>query len=88
MKHVLSGAAVALAATSLVTIGTVAADAGPRVFANCTAMQRVYPHGVGKLGAHDSTSGTPVTSFKRSNALYLANKKSDRDGDRIACEQR
>ena len=86
-KHVLTGAVVALAASGLVTIGSAAADASPRVFANCTAMHRVYPHGVGKYGAHDSTSGRPVTTFKRNNALYLANKKSDRDGDRIACEQ-
>jgi hypothetical protein len=26
-----------------------------------------YRHGVGKVGAHDKTSGTPVTNFTRSN---------------------
>ena len=49
-------------------------------------MHKVYKHGVGKPKAHDRTSGTPVTNFKHSLALYRANKKSDRDGDGIACE--
>lgn len=46
------------------------------------------PHGVGLKNAKDKTSGTPVTDFRRSKALYKANKKSDRDGDKIACEKR
>jgi len=58
-----------------------------RSFANCTALNKVYPHGVGKWGAKDHTSGTRVTTFKRSNDLYNANKGSDRDGDGIACEK-
>jgi len=32
--------------------------------------------------------GTPVRNFKRSNKLYRANKRLDRDKDRIACEKR
>ena len=40
----------------------------------------------GKPGAKDKTSGTPVTTFKRSTPLYNANTKSDRDHDGIACE--
>jgi len=58
----------------------------PRTFANCDAMHKVYAHGVGKPGARDKTSGTPVTTFKRSTPLYNANTKSDRDKDGIACE--
>jgi hypothetical protein len=58
-----------------------------RTFKNCTALNKVYPHGVGKPGARDHTSGRPVTSFKRSKPLYLANTKSDRDKDGIACEK-
>lgn len=88
MKHVSKAALVALAATSLIATGATSADATARKFANCTAMHKVYPHGVGKYGAHDRTSGTPVTSFKRNNALYYANSFSDRDKDKIACEQR
>jgi Protein of unknown function (DUF1524)/Excalibur calcium-binding domain len=55
-------------------------------FANCTDMHTVYPHGVGRPGAHDQTSGTPVTNFRVSTSLYEANSGSDRDGDNIACE--
>ena len=62
-------------------------------FANCTAMHKKYPHGVGKSGARDLISGRyirgkSVTTFKVSTALYTANKKSDRDKDGVACEQK
>ena len=60
-------------------------------FKNCTAMNKVYPHGVGKKGAKDHTSGHKVTTFKRSTALYkkIINFHSglDRDKDGIACEK-
>jgi hypothetical protein len=50
------------------------------------------PHGVGRAGAHDKTSGTPVMNFKRSTRLYReamkANSRLDRDKDGIACEKR
>jgi hypothetical protein len=61
-----------------------------RVFANCTALNKVYRHGVGKKGARDHVSGTskPVTNFTVNTAVYLANAKSDRDRDGIACEKR
>jgi hypothetical protein len=40
----------------------------------------------------DKTSGTPVTNFKHSTALYLIamshNRGLDRDKDGIACEKR
>lgn len=57
-------------------------------FANCTAMHKVFPHGVGLLNAHDHTSGTPVTNFARRPKIYWANQKSDADHDHIACEAR
>jgi len=50
-------------------------------------MHTRYPHGVGKVGAHDKTSGVPVTNFKRSTALLL-NRGLDRDKDGTACEKR
>jgi Excalibur calcium-binding domain len=57
---------------------------------NCDAVHRTYAHGVGRVHAHDHTSGTPVTSFKRSNRLYRVamshNRGLDGDGDKIACE--
>jgi hypothetical protein len=61
--------------------------AAVRSFKNCTAMNRVYPHGVGRTGARDHTSGTPVTNFRRSNAGYSRNRARDRDRDGIACEK-
>lgn len=64
------------------------ADAAAKHYANCTAMHKAYPHGVGKKGAKDKTSGARVTTFKVSNSLYAANKGSDRDHDGIACEKR
>jgi hypothetical protein len=57
-------------------------------FPNCTALNRVYPHGVGLLHAHDHTSGTPVTNFARRPAVYRVNNESDGDHDGIACEKR
>lgn len=72
-------------------LATSAADAAVtprvRVYANCTALNRVYPHGVGLLHAHDHTSGTPVTNFARKPRVYRANSFSDRDKDGIACEK-
>lgn len=66
------------------------ADAAAKKFKNCTALNKTYKHGVGKPGAKDKVSGSskPVTNFKRSKALYKANKKMDRDKDGIACEKR
>jgi hypothetical protein len=58
---------------------------------NCTQVNKKYRHGVGRLGARDKTSGTPVTTFKRSNFLYKTamrhNRGLDRDRDGIACEK-
>ena len=66
-------------------------------FKNCTAMNKVYPHGVGKRGAKDSTSGIPVRNFTRNKRIYRLFSTSatnggirdlDRDNDGIACEKR
>jgi hypothetical protein len=82
----------ALAAMMVLGLGGVGSSSSwspsARSFRNCTALNRVYPHGVGTRHARDHTSGTPVTNFKRSNRLYWANDGLDRDKDRIACEKR
>ncbi|MGN6503711.1 MAG: excalibur calcium-binding domain-containing protein [Pseudolysinimonas sp.] len=64
-------------------------SAGATTFKNCTALNKKYPHGVGKPGAHDKVRGStkPVTNFTVSASLYKANRKSDRDGDGVACEK-
>ncbi len=60
-------------------------------FKNCTALHKVYKHGVGRTYAKDKTSGEPVTNFKRSTKLYkkIVGYRSDldRDKDGIACEK-
>ena len=56
-------------------------------YKNCTALNKVYPHGVGKKGARDKSS-KPVTNFKVSTKIYNQNKKSDRDKDGVACEKK
>jgi uncharacterized membrane protein len=82
------GAVATLLGIACAALPVHSADAAKaKEFKNCTALNKAYPHGVGKPGARDHTSGTPVTTFKRSKALYVANKKSDRDKDGIACEK-
>ncbi len=77
------------ATTAAMFIGMAAPSHGAaKTYKNCTALNKDYAHGVGRKGARDKTSGTPVTSFKVSNSLYAANRHSDRDGDGIACEKR
>jgi hypothetical protein len=86
----------ALAAVGAVALGVAPVPAAtssiPSLWKNCTNVHKKYPHGVGKLHARDRTSGTPVTTFRRSTRLYnLAmsyNKRLDADRDGIACEKR
>ena len=92
-KVQLSASAV-LAVSAILCAGTQSAAAASEVAApwkNCTQVNKEYPHGVGKLRARGKTSGTPVTTFKRSTALYSTamknNRGLDRDGDGIACEK-
>jgi hypothetical protein len=71
--------------------------AKPKSYKDCKALNRDYPHGVGRKNARDKTSSERVTNFKRSNRLYAANDGKggappaeydlDRDNDGIACEQ-
>ena len=79
-----------VAATTVALLaGTAAPSQGAaKTYKNCTALNKVYPHGVGRKGARDKTSGKPVTNFKVSNSLYAANRGKDRDRDGIACEKR
>ena len=80
-------AALAMALAS--TLGGTPADAAAVTrYANCKALNAMYPHGVGLSGARDHTTGAPpVTNFTRNRAVYLANTARDRDKDKIACEK-
>ena len=88
--------AVALITAGLLGVSAAAPEAAsaksvPIVrFTNCTAVHKVYPHGVGRAGARDKVKGTtkPVTSFFVNTKLYNANARLDRDHDGVACEHR
>lgn len=77
-----------LATISLgLTFGLVpSSQAAPKVFKNCTELNKLYPGGVALPGAVNS-GGKTKKEPKYDKALYSANKKSDRDKDRIACEK-
>src|SRR5262245_51345347 len=88
----LAGATATLLLASPASAGVERATATAKTYKNCTLLNRVYPHGVGRVGARDRDSKgrplpDPVTNFKRSNLLYRQNKGSDRDKDGIACEK-
>ena len=71
----------------LLTIAFISdSNAAAKVFKNCTELNKVYPGGVAMPGAINSGGMTKKTP-KYNKALYLANKKSDRDKDGIACEK-
>jgi len=79
--------------TTALGLGVVAATSYPaeaavKSYSSCKKLNKDYKHGVGKPGAHDHTSGTPVTNFTRNKAVYNKNTKRDRDKDGIACEKR
>lgn len=60
--------------------------AAAKVFKNCTELNKVYPGGVALPGAVNAGGATTKTP-KYDKNLYLANQKSDRDKDGIACEK-
>jgi hypothetical protein len=62
------------------------AYAAAKKFKNCTELNRVYPGGVA-LPCAVNAGGVTKKEPKYDKALYTANKKSDRDGDGIACEK-
>jgi hypothetical protein len=62
------------------------ASAAPKVFKNCTELNKVYPGGVALPGAVNA-GGATKKEPKYNASLYKANKKSDRDRDGIACEK-
>jgi len=57
--------------------------AAPVSFANCTEMQKVYPHGVAKSASDAAKDGHGAVV---NPSEYWANSGSDRDDDGVACE--
>ncbi len=75
----------------ILALSSGAAQAAPVViekkFANCTALNKVYPGGVSKsakaVNKGGKTKQTPTVNLR----VYNENKTKDRDGDGIACER-
>jgi hypothetical protein len=90
-------AVVVAALLSLVAATPSAEAARAKHYKTCKAMGKDYPHGVGRKGARDHTSGKRVRNFVRNNKLYSYNDGKganppreydlDRDNDGIACER-
>ena len=83
MKRILIGWALVI---SLIFPTTSSVNAAAKKFKNCTELNKVYPGGVALPGAVNA-GGATKKEPKYDKALYTANKKSDRDGDGIACER-
>jgi uncharacterized membrane protein len=91
----LAASAVVLSATAV----PASAAPAPKSYANCAALNKVYPHGVARAGAHDSVrgKGKPVTNFRVDPNVYKRNDGGalrfsgehdlDGDNDGIACEK-
>ena len=77
---------VILLSVALTTTFTTHSNAAAKKFKNCTELNKVYPGGVALPGAVNA-GGATKKEPKYDKALYTANKKSDRDGDGIACEK-
>jgi len=91
MRRVLAGV-LTLGLTAIVggvSIENASAAPRPKKYANCKALNKVYPHGVGRTAAaRDKTRGKRVTNFRVSKVVYDLNASKDRDKDKIACEKR
>ena len=75
-----------LLSVALTTTFPTHSNAAAKKFKNCTELNKLYPGGVALPGAVNKGGATKKTP-KYDKALYDANKKSDRDGDGIACEK-
>ena len=89
---------IVLAAVAVTGLGSASAAqaATPVKYANCTAVHKVYSGGIAKKSVTQNrvtAKSGKVTykalkgNVKKDDALYNANKKSDADGDGIACEK-
>lgn len=77
---------IAITAFLFVFVSITPAYSAAKKFKNCTELNKVHPGGVALPGAVNAGGATKKVP-KYDKALYTANKKSDRDGDGIACEK-
>ena len=84
--------ALMLSGSLLLGLGTSApAHSAPIVFekkfANCEALNKVYPGGVAKNSRVTNSGGATEYSPVVKPRIYKANSSKDRDKDGIACER-
>lgn len=79
---------IAALASLILFIGSSTAAEAVKIkkFKNCTAMNKVYPHGVAKRGYDKTATGLTGEPFVNTK-LYNKNSGSDRDKDGVACEK-
>ena len=92
MRKLLTITLTSLALAAPVAVVSTAAEAHTTgVHDNCTNLNQKWPHGLGRQGARDRTSGDPVTNFRRNTKAYNRadnhNGTLDADNDGIACEK-
>jgi hypothetical protein len=85
------GAVLSAVIVAAVLVAPTAADAAkPRVFKNCTAVNKVYEHGIAKnFKVIKKASGLTGRPFVSANLYAAAQNRShpmDRDKDGVACE--
>lgn len=73
----------------LTSISTGVAEAKEKAvtYKNCSELNKVYKGGVARSSAVKNKGGKTKYKPFVSQAIYDANKKSDRDKDSIACER-
>ena len=89
----LAASAVVLSATAV----PASAAPAPKSYKNCTELNKVYPHGVGRRAPATRRAESRSPTFRVDNTLYSYNDGGarhwgeydlDRDNDGIACEKR
>ncbi|QRY62824.1 excalibur calcium-binding domain-containing protein [Gordonia sp. PDNC005] len=67
------------------------ADAAPaKRYANCSALNKDFRHGVARPGGRDLVKGKskPARGYAVNRAVYSKNTHLDRDKDGVACEKK
>ncbi|WOC12709.1 excalibur calcium-binding domain-containing protein [Gordonia sp. MP11Mi] len=83
--------AAAIALTVVAVVPHAHADAAPaKRYANCTALNKDYRHGVARPGGRDLVKGKskPARGYVVNKVAYSKNTHLDRDKDGVACEKK
>ena len=70
-----------VSSTTVTEVGALA-----KTFSTCASLNKAYSGGVAQKAGYKNVGGTLAKKPKVSSALYLANKKLDKDKDGIVCE--